>query len=192
MSILEALKSPRAFIVGALIAATLQTGILVKILYDRASLLSSGTEVVLQSRMVDPRDLFRGHYVWLQLTAGVIKNGDIEIAGDIKPSDTVFVELVKSDNGFWIASRMHKKFPENLGAAVLKGKVSFGDTASDPIYRVRFPFDRYFAPKKRAKELEKIRNQGTLGVILALDGKGGGMVKGIQVDGVPIYNEPIL
>lgn len=188
MSILEALKSPRAFIVGALIAATLQTGILVKILYDRASLLSSGNEVVLQSRMVDPRDLFRGHYVSLQLNAGLLDIDKVELVGTVKSSDEVFVELIKSDNGFWTAVRLHQSLPTNSPAELLKAKVRFTGSR----YRLTFPFDRYFAPKIRAKELEKIRNQGTLGVILALDGKGGGMVKGIQVDGVPIYNEPIL
>lgn len=188
MSILEAIKSRRAFIVGALIAAILQTCILVKILYDRASLLASGTEVVLQSRMVDPRDLFRGHYVSLQLNAGLLDTDKVQLVGDVKSSDEVFVELVKSDNGFWSAVRLHQSLPINSQSALLKAKVRFTGSS----YRLTFPFDRYFAPKIRAKKLEKIRNQGTLGVILALDGKGGGMVKGIQVDGVQIYDEPIL
>ena len=192
MKILNFLKSPGAFVVGALMAMVLQTGILAKILFDRASLLSSGKEVVLQSRMVDPRDLFRGHYVQLQLSAGEIKESDIEIVGDIESSDDVYVELVKTENGFWTATRLHKEFPSNSGAVLLKGKVSFNSRASNETYRIRFPFDRYFAPKKRAKKLEKIRNQGQLGVVLSLDGKGGGMVKGIQVDGEIIYNEPVF
>ena len=59
------------------------------------------------------------------------------------------------------------------------------------VIRISFPFDRYFAPKKRAKELEKFRRDQKLGVVLSLNKEGVGLIKGITVEGKVIYNEPL-
>ena len=58
--------------------------------------------------------------------------------------------------------------------------------------RLSLPFDRYFAPKKRAQELEKFRRESRLGVVIALNDDGNGVIKGIMVDGDVIYDEPLL
>ncbi|MDP5347464.1 MAG: GDYXXLXY domain-containing protein, partial [Paracoccaceae bacterium] len=53
----------RRWLVAAIIAVALvQTAALAKMVTDRAALLRDGTEVVLETGAIDPRDLFRGHY----------------------------------------------------------------------------------------------------------------------------------
>ena len=188
------MKNLKFIIIGALIAAAIQTGLLVKIIYDRGQQLANGTEVHLQTGMVDPRDLFRGHYVRLNLSIGRILKKDVKIVGDLKPREAVFVSLKKGTDEFWVPVVIYSELPEASDNPVLKGKLTYIRNSKDPektTYQISFPFDRFFAPKKRAKELEKIRNDRKLGIIVALNKKGEGLIKGISVDGKSIYNEPI-
>lgn len=188
------MKYVKYIIIGAVIAALIQTGLLVKIIYDRSAHLQNGAEVHLQTGMVDPRDLFRGHYVRLNLSIGSILAKDVNTIGELKYGKSVFVLLKKGDAEFWIPDAIYADLPEANGSPVLKGKltnISYRKDIEKAIYRISFPFDRYFAPKKRAKELEKIRNDRKLGIIVSLNDKGEGLIKGISVDGKSIYNEPL-
>ena len=56
---------------------------------------------------------------------------------------------------------------------------------------IRFPIDRFFAEKNRAKDLEKVRRDRNLGVVVALGPNGEAAIKGISVEGELIYNEPL-
>ena len=69
------MSKARLLLGGTLLAALLQTVALAGMLWPRYQLLETGKEVVLQSAMVDPRDLFRGHYTRLNLTAGTPEFG---------------------------------------------------------------------------------------------------------------------
>ena len=44
---------------------------------------------------------------------------------------------------------------------------------------------------RAAQELDRLRRDQKLGVILALDGKGGAVIKGLTVDGERVYDEPL-
>ena len=83
------------FIAGAIGAALLQSAALGKIIYDRADLIRNGAEVVLQSGMVDPRDLFRGHYVTLNLTIGRISAKDVQVVGEFERRQDVWCQPEK-------------------------------------------------------------------------------------------------
>ncbi|WP_075996477.1 GDYXXLXY domain-containing protein [Salaquimonas pukyongi] len=180
---------------GALLAALLQSAALGKILWDRHSLLENGQEVVLQSAMVDPRDLFRGHYVRLNLSVGALEEGTFTVDGELKRGEDVFVSLKPGEDGFWVARTLHAAMPQAPSAPILRGKLISdrpvtGDNA--PRYVIRFPFDRYFADRKKAKDLEKVRNDRKLGVIISVGEDGEGAVKGISVDGELVYVERVF
>jgi len=182
---------------GALLAALLQSAALGKIIWDRHSLLENGREVVLQSAMVDPRDLFRGHYVTLNLSVGAMEEGTFTIDGELKTGEDIFVSLKPGEYGFWVADVLHAAMPENASAPVLRGRLvsdrPVTGTGNDaPRYVIRFPFDRYFADRKKAKDLEKVRNDRKLGVIISVGGNGEGAVKGISVDGDLVYVERVF
>ncbi len=180
----------RWFLIGALVVALGQSGAIGSMIYGHASHLANGKEVVLESGFVDPRDLFRGHYVRLNLTVGELGKDKVKLDRKFKRKDVVYVELAKSDDIFWTATKLWHEIPAGSDKAFIKGKMrsSFGTGAT---IRISFPFDRYFAPKKRAKELEKFRRDQKLGVVLSLNEKGEGLIKGITVEGKVIYNEPL-
>ena len=181
----------RFFVRGAAAVAILQSGAVGAMIYNRARKIETGKEVILESRFVDPRDLFRGHYVTLNLVAGDLDREEIETDGEFGYGAQVYVELEKGEGLFWTARKLWKEIPPGSDAAFLKGEISAIPSGDNTRYRIRFPFDRYFAPRLRAQELEKFRQDQQLGVVLALDEAGNGYIKGITVEGEVIYDEPL-
>jgi len=182
----------RGFLVGAIIIAVLQTGAVGAMIYNRASQISGGKEVILESGFIDPRDLFRGHYVILNLVVGQLGEHVTEVDKPFSRREIVYVELAKGEDIFWTAKKLWHDLPDNAEGAYIKGKITLIPRGSRRTYRISFPYDRYFAPKKRAKELEKFRRDRKLGVVLALGKDGSGYIKGITVDGEIIYDEPLF
>lgn len=180
----------RALLIGTLIVALAQTGLMAKIITDRAARLNTGTEVLLETGFIDPRDLFRGHYTTLNL---VISNPDPEtvtIEEDIKYNDTVYAELTQSD-GFAQVVAVTRAIPENAKGPILKGQAKFTASGSRRP-RISFPFDRFYADKTRALELEHMQREQKLGVILSVAADGTGMVKGLTVEGQKFYEESLF
>lgn len=181
----------KSFVLGALLVMVLQSAAIGSMIYNRAMQLQNGAEVVLESGFIDPRDLFRGHYVTLNLTVGDLKKDEIEIDRKFSYRDQVFVELKKGEDLFWVANKLWHEIPDNSEAAFIIGEIRRVPRNKEQSYRINFAYDRYFAPKKRAKELEKFRRDRKLGVVLALGKNGSGAIKGITVDGEMIYDEPL-
>ncbi len=171
---------------GILAAATIQTGLVGKMITDRAAILRNGTEVRLETGFVDPRDLFRGHYVALRLDISEIQMPAATRDHDFEIGEPVWVEIEPDEDGFWRPVGLRVEPAENL--VTLRGTMSW--TSGDAIL-IDFPFDRYFAPKLRAKELENLRRDGKLGIALSVLPDGEAAVKGIVIDGEAIYDEPL-
>lgn len=182
----------RTFLIGAVGVAVLQSGVVGAMIYNRARKIANGKEVVIQSALVDPRDLFRGHYVTLNLTVGDLEEGTIEVDSKFQHNEDVYVEIEPGEGPFWVAKKLWHQIPPGNSAPIIKGSILSVPNQNRKRYRIRFPFDRYFAPRKRAKELEDFRQDAKLGVVLALDEAGVGYIKGISVQGKTIYDEPIF
>ncbi len=71
-------------IFGIVIAALFQTAILVQMVWSQITLLTSPTEVVLQTTPVDPRDFFRGDYVILDYKIASFINDSIPIDKELE------------------------------------------------------------------------------------------------------------
>lgn len=186
---------PRHFILGALLAALLQSAALGKIIYDRATLLATGQEVVLETGFVDPRDLFRGHYTSLDFPISRLDPKEFSLPDYIAYDDDLYLVLDTGSGPFATIKSISKTYPAAPQGPVLKARAKSEYTKGGRVrsrFRMAFPFDRYFAPKMRAQELEKLKKDRKLGVILALDGKGNGAIKGISIEGRKIYEEPLF
>jgi uncharacterized membrane-anchored protein len=181
----------RAILLGTVIAATLQTGVLAKIIYDRASALQAGQEVLLETGFIDPRDLFRGHYTALNLLISRIPSKDVEIVGDFKWNDPIYVELDTAAN-FAKPVRLTETYPENPKGPVLLGATEFSSQSENEIFQINFNFDRFYADKDRAITLQNHERERKLGVILSVAPDGTAMIKGLTIDGKKIYEEPLF
>ncbi|GGA15958.1 GDYXXLXY domain-containing protein [Neptunicoccus cionae] len=182
--------SRRFLIIGTLLAALLQTGVLAKIITDRATTLQSGQEVLLETGFIDPRDLFRGHYAVLNLQISRIDRNSVSVNGSFTWNDPVYVALDTS-GPFAQPVSLHDTYPTDFDGPVIKGNALFTSGSDSQTLRIDFPFDRFFAPQERALELENLRREQKLGVILALAKDGTGMIKGLTIEGEKFYEAPL-
>jgi uncharacterized membrane-anchored protein len=188
-------RIPKAVPFGA--AALIQLTLLALMVGDRIQILRDGTEVTLQTQLLDPRDFLRGDYVTLdydisQLPAGPLKDRP---AGARDP--IVFVTLAPNRDGIYQAISVHTeavavKSPEVL----IRGRVASGancgpkgDLFCDKLL-IRYDLEGYFVPEGEGKKLEQLRNERKLMVVAAVAPTGRAAIKRLLVDGKPVYDEP--
>ena len=178
----------RLLIIGTLIAALLQTGVLAKIVTDRAAALQSGQEVLLETGFIDPRDLFRGHYTVLNLNISRVPKDRVDREDEYSHNNDVFAELDTSGE-FAIVKKLWHTMPASPTGPVLKGTYR---GSSKTHMNVNFPFTRFYAPKDRALALLDMQRERKLGVILSVADDGSAMIKGLTIEGKKIYEEPLF
>jgi uncharacterized membrane-anchored protein len=114
-------------IIRILIAVALQIAALVAMVADRMWLLSSGREVTLAVRPVDPSDPFRGEYVILTYDISQINVWEVESDGPMRVGESVHVTMKRSGqpNGWTVTQVRHQKGDvANDGSVIIKGRVT--------------------------------------------------------------------
>ena len=117
----------RFLIPAAILAAIVQTGLVGKMITDRAALLKGGTEVWLRTTFVDPRDLLRGHYVILNLEIERIDAARVD-GPQFDPKENtgyrtpVWISLEQGEDGFWQPRKLWAQRPEDASLTVIKGE----------------------------------------------------------------------
>lgn len=180
---------------GLVFAAALQTAALGWMILGHWMDLRGGTEVVLQSTMVDPRDFFRGNYVALRLNIQQIAKDKFAPLDQLEIGKPLFVTLKKGEDAYWVVATVTTAKPD--AGPFLKSQTVFsnymlGENNKNKTIRINLPFTRYFAPKKRAQELEKLRNARKMGIIVSVLADGRGKIKGVSLDGVLVYDESLF
>lgn len=179
-------------IAGVVLAGVLLTLVLGWMVVDRMRLLSSGREIEVAVRPVDPRDLFKGDYVALgydisRLDASLLVKD--QIGPGKGPARTVYVTLAQQADQSWKPVAVSVSFPKSVGAdqVVLRG-------ASDRYLprNVRYGIERYYLPEGTGRRVEDIARHGKLAVILAVDSGGRAAIKGLVENGKRIYEEPLF
>jgi uncharacterized membrane-anchored protein len=188
-------RIPKIVLYG--VAALVQVALLALMIVDRVQILREGTEVTLQSRPVDPRDLLRGDYVVLgydisQLPAGSLLN---QPTGTRNP--IVFVKLAPNRDGVYEAVSVHADTVVVTSPEILiRGRVAYGASCGSTgrafcdKLQVRYNLESYFVPQGEGRKLEQARNQRKLTVVAAVLPSGRAAIKRLMVDGEPIYEEP--
>ncbi len=186
-------KSPAAKLGWALIiaVAAIQTAILGYMIWDRATLLSDGREIVLDVTPVDPRSLFRGDYVILSY--GNLSRIDLkalEATAPIKGAQA-FITLQKNAAGQWQPVAVDDAYPNQRddGDIVLRGMI---ERTSKTSAQVRYGIEAYFVPEGTGRKIEKMIGEKKIQVVAAVDKAGRAAIKALIADGKRIYNEPLL
>ncbi len=179
--------------------ALVLSGALVWMIVDRARLLRTGREIVLQTEPMDPRDIFRGHYARLNYEISRIPRSLVE---DLKPGmiaaggSAIHVILSPGEDGFWHPVRAGLAPPRKVapGRVMLKGRLKWnlagGGTGGIP---VTYGIERYYASKERALEVERLGRDREipLGVVVHVSPAGRAAIAGLMIDGRKIYEEPL-
>lgn len=179
----------------ALIAlvALAQVGVLVWMVAGRERLLSTGREITLDVKPVDPRSLFRGDYVILgydisQLPAAMF-------GGPVREGDAVFVTLAREGEG-WKAKAASKVRPGAVRPedVVLAARVRFvprGGATTD-VVTLSYGIESFFVPEGTGRAIETEIRPGKVKAHVVIGDDGTAALKGLTVDGQRIEAEPLL
>lgn len=159
-------------------AGVIQVALIAAMVIDRAGILRTGTEVMLRTRPVDPRDFLRGDYVVLAYDITRIPVGD---AGN---QATVFVKLAPDADGFHRFVSVHAdRVAVTKPEVLIRGRV----TAYDGVH---YGIESYFVPEGEGRSIEAARNQGKVAIVAAVAPSGRAAIKRLLIDGKPVYDEP--
>jgi len=180
---------------GIAAVAAVQAAVLCWMIWDRAHLLSSGREIVLEVIPVDPRSLFRGDYVILNYDISRIETP--AGAERMRPGAVIYVTLQKSADGIWKVLQSGPTPPAATGPnqVVLRGRVQHASVptrGSPGQASVRYGIESFFVPEGTGRELEAVVREKKLSALIAVDADGNAGIKGLIVDGKRVYEEPLL
>ena len=138
--------------------------------------LQTGTEIMLKTVPVDPRDLFRGDYVVLRYDLNTIHlDSLLADEGPYERDETIYVKLDNSSSYAKATQVSKNRFEEGL---FIKGTVTY---AGIQVLNVKYGIENYFVPQGTGKEIEKII--GDIDVIIAVDKQGNALIKSLQYEG---------
>ncbi len=140
--------------------------------------LRTGTEVLLESRPVDPRDLFRGDYVALAYKIGVI-NYALLNGQSFADGDRIYVLLRIDENGKGIPVAVSKNRPKE--GVFIKGTVVNRRPRYDNNLEVVYGIESYFVPEGTGRDIEK--NIEDVYTKVVVDAFGHAVIKSLVVNG---------
>lgn len=196
------------------LVALVQTIILVGMVAMRSAPYVSGTEVLLRTEPVDPRDLMRGYYV--QLGYDISR---LDVTADVAeyafPGTTVFVELSEGDDGYWQAGSVYlDREDAPQGTLTIRGEVrsvsrDWGptpDEVTEPMEPrpmaedqgtggtlfVTYGIERYYADRDLAQELEGMQREQRISVAVGIAPSGAAGIRALLIDGERIAEEGLF
>lgn len=186
----------RPFAAVALAMALLQTAILGCMIEGRAGILRSGTEVLLKTAPVDPRDLLRGDYVILTYDVSTISTTSIigpkPETGDVA---RLHVRLKPGADGFWTVSEASfDPLPVEDGSVVLLSQpvtIYDWEWQNAGNLTVSYGIERFYVPEGEGRPIEDGRNEGRVSVAVRVSEDGQAQIRALMLDGEPLYEEPL-
>ncbi len=180
-----------------LIAIIFQAGILLGMYLQAQYPLWNGVEIKVAVKPVDPRSLFRGNYALLNYSISTVSIDPklAMLAKTDKPNPriienmVVYTRLQKQPNGLYEAIDMQLNKPET--GLFIRGRLQSHSklTAKHPEATIKYGIEAFFAPKKRALEIENSarwransnKNHPPAIVTLMLSKSGKGAIKSLQI-----------
>jgi uncharacterized membrane-anchored protein len=169
----------KLFFVGSVFA---QFAVLAGMIFFYQAIVIGGTEVVLKTVPIDPRDILRGQYVALRYDISTLKSNDCSASDCLgykfpPTGDTLYVSL-KNRGGIWEANGASGNKP--FSGVFIKGTVVniYGSQVN-----VKYGIESYFVSPDKATELEAAVRRGILLMKVVVDGEGNAVVRGVFDNG---------
>lgn len=133
-----------ALIIVGLVAAL---GVMV---YTQERVVSNGAVVILETRPVDPRDLFRGEYVVLNYA--IERDEKVtKVAQSLPNRAPIYIKLSPGSNNVAEVTEVGEREPDYSEGIWLEGEVERG--------RVQFPdLAQYYVPEGAGRPIERMRS----------------------------------
>jgi uncharacterized membrane-anchored protein len=133
-----------------------------------------GKEIILETRAVDPNDLFRGDYVSLafkisDIPKAMLPDSVKNYSKDTTKSFNLYVSL-KQEGNLYVVDAVSEHKPS--GGTYLKGKLQYYYNMPDTVY-LDYTLDKYFVQQGSGLELQNQSSKGQLvGKVKVFDGYG--------------------
>lgn len=195
---------------GILFILLVQTLLLVAMIASRQMILSSDTVVILQTKPIDPRSLFRGDYVRLNYDINELQLDELSGDRTFKTNDTVYVVLQQSGQ-YWDARAIYLeknnalnsyKKQKNEQKVLIQGVVQRvtnrqwdrNDKADTSVtsLRVNYGIENYFVPEGEGLKLERPETSDKITLKIALDDDGHAVIKALLLNGIQQYEEALF
>ena len=138
--------------------------------------LQTGTEVMLRTVPIDPRDLFRGDYVILRYDINSIRLDSIlSEGGPFNKDDKIYLKLDTSSKYAKPTQISSNRFKEGL---FIEGTIT---NINGQVLSTKYGIESYFVPQGKGKEIERIIEK--IDVIVAIDKRGIALIKSLQYEG---------
>lgn len=158
--------------------------------------LRTGTEVILKTEPVDPRDLFRGDYVTLNYEISTLDLEDVPAEDAyFGYNDRIYLALTL-EGGYGVPKKIYRSPPDD--ELYIKGTVrdiiyDWGEAEDGFIseephlkeLRVEYGIESYFVPEGRGIEIESQQWTGRekVNVKVVVDKYGNAVIKSLLIDG---------
>ena len=158
--------------------------------------LKTGTEVLLKTEPVDPRDLFRGDYVILNYEISTLDLDEVPAEDPyFNHNDRIYLAFAMED-GYGVPKKVYRNPPGD--ELYIKGTVKeliydWGEDEDGIIteephikeLRVEYGIESYFVPEGRGIEIESQQWTGEegVGVKVVVDKYGNAVIKSLLIDG---------
>jgi uncharacterized membrane-anchored protein len=114
-----------------------------------------------------------------------------------RENEAFYVVLEKKPDGVWQNVKVASSMPQETSPdrVVLKARAAYAWPArgsTDASVRARYGIESYFVPEGQGKKLEALAREKKLAALLAVDSRGNAAIKGLVVDGVLQYEEPLF
>jgi uncharacterized membrane-anchored protein len=150
-----------------------QLGLVAAGSWPQLSARTTGEEIQLRVRPVDPIDPFRGAYVDLRYPDLRTAGNRAASRGLASPEDpdeagTMFVTL-REDGGVWVGDEWSRTRPD--AGTYLR--------CDDRFWEVRCGIESWFVPQDEARDLERAVADGTTVATVKVDGRGNAAIVGL-------------
>lgn len=181
----------------AAVVALAQIAMLGSMIWSRASILRSGTEIVLDVRPIDPRDLLRGDYVIVGYDISGLSRALFAgtMPQDYSGPHTIFVRLRAGENGSWepVSARFADAaatVPAAGGEVDLRGTVPFMPAGQGEL-PVEYGIERFYLPEGEGREIEQGMGVRPFRMKVAVAADGRAQIKSFHDGDLLIFQEPL-
>jgi uncharacterized membrane-anchored protein len=147
--------------------------------------VSMGEEILLKTAPVDPRDLFRGDYVWLSYEISMIDLNNVSYDRDFSIGDTIYAALSKKEKFWTVDSVSHSRSRLAENQVCMRGSVTASHQIGNRV-GVEWGIESYFVPEGEGREIERERNAGNTSVIVSVDSTCYSVLKELLIDDEPV------
>ncbi|MCY0147062.1 GDYXXLXY domain-containing protein [Hoeflea sp. G2-23] len=194
------LRRPLNPVIAGILCAVFMIGSLAMMIQSRASILRDGTEIILKTEPIDPRDLMRGDYVRLQYDE-ISRPERALFSGDWPQQDRyapLWLTLAVGEDGAATVTAISLERPVDAGKGTVLLRsdpvmlsADAGNQISQGQFALKFGIERYYVPEGEGLEIESARNAGRATAAIRVSKRGVAQIARLMIDGETLYQEPL-